>query len=238
MISNFFEKLRGMPEEQKKFVFYGIIVLAALVMGAFSLVSLKNSIADLNATIAKIGQASLADSLLTQAQPEEKTQDAPWQSYANSQHNFSLSYPDGWAVSKESGDGSEVWIEKQIGNTVASLHLDVVSHTKGITTAEKGIDISIASMKEIVRPRGAVEIGSGYAGYEAVGTVCVKSCVSSNPEYAPFLVIYAQAAGKVLKFKYAEGAIGQGWDTDWEAWDYYNELQKILKTFSVLNTQQ
>jgi hypothetical protein len=229
-----------MPEDQKKFVFYVVIVLAALIMGAFSLFSLKNSIANLSASISAVRMPPLENSAdTTNSETASQTQTAvdqktSWQAYIDKQQNFLMAYPDGWTVTRETSDGSEVWLEKKSDTDVANLHLEVASITQHVKTAEEGIDKSISQLKATVKPKTSIHIGQ-YEGYETIGTVCVKNCTATGPrEYAPFSMVYFNADGKVFKIKYAEGVIGQGWDTDWNSWKSYNEFQKMLSTFTLI----
>jgi|GEM_PF-3192747 len=239
-MATFLQKLRAMSDEQKKFVFYAVIIVSAVILGAFSLFSLKNSIADLSSSIALVKFPSL-ELPVSQAPtippvvPAQPTTDqtTPWQAYINKEQNFLIAYPEGWTLDKESSDGFEVWLQKQNNTEVSSFHLEIASKTQGIPTAEQGIAKSVTQMKTVIKPKESITVGK-YNGYEAVGTVCVKNCTTQSSEYAPFSIIYFQADNKIFKIKYAEGMVGHGWDTDWNSWKTYEEFHKILTTFTII----
>lgn len=150
--------------------------------------------------------------------------------YENKKHTFSLQYPKDWVMDSNQTSDLEIFLEKTVSPEVADIHVEVVSDTQSITSADEGINTSISQMKEIIKPKEKINLGT-YEGYEVIGTVCTRICTGSAEDiYSPFSIIYVSHNNTVIKMKYSEGTLGVGWKNTMEEWRFYNEYKNIIST--------
>jgi len=252
-IRNLIVKLQVLPENQKKIIFFTIIIISALVMATFGIMATRNNISKIGDSIKSmdISQFKIPENQPPNNQEKdfnntdivkeinntideikkENNQNSDWQTYKNEPYDFTINYPKDWGIKNHTTD-LDIWLEKEDSKEVASIHIEVVSQTKNIKSAKEGTDYIVSQMKNIIKPEENISIGT-YEGYEVIGAICISICKESlNDGYFPFSVIYFSNNDTVIKIKYSEGTLGIGWKNTVKDWKYYEEYKKIISTIT------
>lgn len=158
--------------------------------------------------------------------------DAGWQTYKNELHGFAIDHPKEWYIDENQTTGLDIWLEKKVEKEVADIHIEVVSKTKNIKSAQEGMNYIVSQMKDVIKLEEKIMIGN-YEAYEVIGTICTSICrESSDDSYYPFSVIYLSNNDTVIKIKYSEGTLDVGWKNTIKDWKYYDEYKKIISTLT------
>ena len=243
-IKNFVGKLQNLPENQRKTIFFTIIAILAVILLILGVKLTLNDISKIGASLqsAEIPkfnstylQDNTPDAVVQNTSPVDQTktvadQNPAWQIYKNEKYGFAINYPEDWKVDSNQTNDLHLWLQKQVFQEVASLHIEVASQTAGIKTTQEGVSYITSQMKDILKQE-RIKIGE-VQGHEVIGLICTQVCrgLVDNP-YFPFSVISFSDNDTVIKVKYSEGTLGSGWKKKADDWKYYNEFINIILTF-------
>lgn len=252
-------RLRSLPENQKKIILFTIIIVSALIIGFFTVISTNENIKKIGKSIDLIdfpkidiyqenpdlqGKKLIPETNQPNTESDNnmsdqsngllKNQNFDWQMHTNKQYDFIINYPKDWSIDNGKTTDLHIWLEKKLLEEVASLHIEVVSQTQKIKSSEDGSDYIVSQMKNIIKPKEKINVGE-YEGYEVVGTICTGTC-NGSPEdmYFPFSVIYFSNDHVVIKVKYSEGVLGLGWKKEIKDWKFYDEYKGIISNIKFI----
>ena len=246
-ISNFVAKLRALPENKKKNIIFTVIVISAIIMFFWGLKStalriseIKNSIGPIDFTQLEVN-TDLPENNIVFNSPSKGDQDLNLEkdttllkkkflTHRNNQYKFIIDYPEDWYIDNKKTDDLHIWVQKEALEEVASLHIEVIDKNEKIKSNEDGINYIISQMKVIIKNE-PIKIDN-LEGREVIGTICTGFCsgLPSDPIFS-FSVIYFSKDDIIIKIKYGEGKLNEGWKKIIDEWKFYDEYKNIISTF-------
>lgn len=233
------KNLQALPENKKKLILVLVVAIVGLILLFFAIQSTRNGITKIGNSLKTVNlpkvdlQAGVKETpkigfaAIMQGKPPLDSM-----AYKNEEYGFEISHTQSWEIDKAHTFENKLSIIKKVLNQeTAGIHIEVVSQTEKISSAEAGIDAMILKMKEVLVAKKEVQVGE-YSGYEAVGTICVEDCAEGKEgAYNPFSITYFSDGNNVFEVQYGEGVMGQGWKDNIINWKYYEEFKQIISTF-------
>ncbi len=142
-MKKFFEQLRGLPETEKKMIFFATMGLAVIIVGYFAIQSFRGAISSISQSVQSVHipvadiSNSLAEKLPSVPPPVPTQETAPnptetWQTYAGD--GFSIKYPDQFAASEKKSANKEVALWESFSAGKSSLDVEVIKTGIGAGT--------------------------------------------------------------------------------------------------------
>ncbi len=99
---DFIKKLRGLPEIERKIIFFVVMGLAVIIVGYFAFQSMKAAVAGISNSIQSVHVPQILPDVPPSVLTQEAAPDpiATWQTYTNDEVGFSIKYPADFTVKK------------------------------------------------------------------------------------------------------------------------------------------
>ena len=156
-IKNFLEKLRELPEHQKKVILWIIVAILGAVMISFWVETALKSFGDIAKSV-KVPSIELPKpSFNTNTVAEtQKGETDNWQTYTNKKYNFEIKYPLDWSV-RDYGTGAAISPKNNVTQDGA-VNVEFMA---------RGTDYCKIAFADYVKIAGPSEI----QGYKSINTI-------------------------------------------------------------------